>query len=202
MFEFELFLFIAIPLITFIVMLTAYFMYYSRIKDARKYHKEINEKALSILKEVKFDNSKTFYLNDHVSYALTYEFKQQIFADVTKNALCFIDYENGNITVVGFDEILNYEIYENGSTTTSGVGFGGICAALFSTETTGLCKELKLIIRLKRYDVPQITYTIIENTYLNIGANKTSTLYRQCISSLQEIVSFLQVIIDNNSKKH
>ena len=61
-----------------------------------------------------------------------------------------------------------------------------------------MCKELKLIIRLKRYDISQVCYEIISNTVLNTGINKSTQPYKQCISTLQEVVSLLEVIKHEN----
>ena len=67
-----------------------------------------------------------------------------------------IDYIKGSLIIVGFNEILDFEIYENGSHLTNGCVVGGLWAGLFGSETSGLCKELKLIIRINRYDISQV----------------------------------------------
>ena len=72
--------------------------------------------------------------------------------------------------------------------------FGGI----FATETNGMCKDLKLIIRLNSYENAQIVYNIISNTTFNAGLNKSTSQYKSCISSLQEVVSFLEVVKNEN----
>ncbi len=64
-----------------------------------------------------------------------------------------------------------------------------------------MCKELKLIIRLNKYDTSQICYEIIFNTSFNMGINKSSSTYKQCINTLQEVVSFLEVVKNENMKK-
>lgn len=64
-----------------------------------------------------------------------------------------------------------------------------------------MCKDLKLIIRLNNYDNPQLVYNIISNTTFNIGINKSSHIYKQCIETLQEVVSFLEVVKNDNIKK-
>ena len=61
-----------------------------------------------------------------------------------------------------------------------------------ASEESGLCKELKLIIRINRYDISQVCYEIIFDSMFNIGINKSTTIYQQCISTLHEVVSFLE----------
>lgn len=101
--------------------------------------------------------------------------------------------------IVDFNEILDYEIYENGSTVTFGGGGRlGIGSGLFGAETTGVCKDLILIIRLKHYEKSQVVYDIISNTPLNSGIDKTNRIYKACIASLQEAASFFEVVKQEN----
>lgn len=101
--------------------------------------------------------------------------------------------------IVDFNEILDYEIYENGSTVTfGGGGRFGIGSGLFGAETTGVCKDLRLIIRLKHYEKSQVVYDIISNTPLNSGIDKTNRIYKACIASLQEAASFFEVVKQEN----
>ena len=109
-----------------------------------------------------------------------------------------MDYKSGNLLVLTFDEILNYELYEDGSHQTVGGNIGGLFSGFFGAETTGTCKELKLIVRLKKYDTPQVCYEIISDTIFNIGIDKSSKPYKQCVSTLQEVVSFLEFIKHEN----
>ena len=61
-----------------------------------------------------------------------------------------------------------------------------------------MCKDLKIIIRLNSYENAQIVYNIISNTTFNTGLNKSTSQYKSCISSLQEVVSFLEVVRNEN----
>lgn len=90
----------------------------------------------------------------------------------------------------------DYEVYENGSQQT----YGGAFYGLFGAETSGSCKELKLIVRINRYDISQICYEIIFDTTFNIGINKSSEIYKQCIGTLHEVVSFLEVVKNENKQ--
>lgn len=173
--------------------------YWSWISNTRKNQENINLKASESLKKTSFKISKRFYINDCATYNQQNKLKKIVAVDNDNKQLCLIDYEKGSLFVVGFNEILNYEIYENGSNLTSGANIGGFWSGIFGAETNGMCKELKLIIRLKRYDVSQVSYDIISNTFFNFGINKSTLPYKQCISTLQEVVSFLEVVKNENN---
>lgn len=171
----------------------------STISKTRKYQEEINLKAKSSIENSSFKTTNIFYLNDYATYNRDNSCKTIIAADNENKRLCLIDYEKGSLLVVKFNEFLNYEIYENGSNQMVGGNIGGFWSEIFGAENNGMCKELKLIIRLKSYDTSQVCYEIICNTSLNIGINKSSQTYKQCISTLQEVVSFLEVIKNENN---
>lgn len=173
--------------------------YLAWISNTRKNQENINLKAGESLKNTNFKISKRFYINDCATYNQQKKRKKIVAIDNDNKQICLIDYEKGSLLIVGFNEILNYEIYENGSNLTSGVNFGGVWSGIFGAETNGMCKELKLIIRLKRYDISQVQYDIISNTFFNIGINKSTLPYKQCISTLQEFVSFLEVVKNENN---
>ena len=107
-------------------------------------------------------------------------------------------YKKEKIIIVGFNEVLNYEVYENGSNSTFGGNAGGLFGGIFAAETNGMCKDLKLIIRLNSFENAQIVYNIISNTTFNAGLNKSTSQYKSCISSMQEVVSFLEVVKKQN----
>ena len=174
----------------------------SGVSNARKNQENINSKANDSLKNSNFKLTKKFYLNDYATYNQSNNCKKFIAVDNDNKQICLIDYEKGSMLIVEFNEILNYEVYENGSNQTVGGNIGGFWSGIFGAETNGMCKDLKLIIRLKRYDTSQVSYEIISNTSFNMGINKSTQPYKQCISTLQEVVSFLEVIKnENNTKK-
>lgn len=160
---------------------------------------EINNQVLKLLREKKFNISKTFYIDSYGTYNKSNDYKKLVLLDNQNKEVCFVNYEYGTLVKVNFNEILNYEIYENGSSVTTGGNIGGFLSGIFAAETSGVVKELKLIIRLKRYDMSQVTYDLISNTTFNIGINKSNEIYKNCISSLQEVVSFLEVVKNENS---
>jgi hypothetical protein len=159
---------------------------------------EINKKAKEVLSQSKFCATKVFLLNDRITYNQNDSYKKFIAIDLENKKAAFVDYESGNTIIVNFQDILNYELYENGDTVTSGGNIYGLGVGVFNAETTGNCKELRLIIRLTDYAAPQVTYDIISHTLFNAGVNKSSTVYTSCLKSIQEVISFLEVIKHEN----
>ena len=172
----------------------------SAISNSRKNQEEINSKAKNSIESSNFKTTKIFYLNDYATYNQSNNCKKFIAVDNDNKQICLIDYEKGSMLIVEFNEILNYEVYENGSNATTGGSISGFWSGIFGAETNGMCKDLKLIIRLKRYDTSQVSYEIISNTSFNMGINKSTQPYKQCISTLQEVVSFLEVIKNENNE--
>lgn len=195
-------IFISVFFVVFFLGLSFYLaIHQSKTSSIIKAQEEINNKANKFLQENNFNQSKAFCLNDNVTYNKDDSYKKYISIDNENRKICLIDYSQDKLLIVGFEEILNYEIYENGSQQTFGGNAYGFWSGLFGAETNGMCKELKLIIRLKRYDVSQVCYEIISDTCFNAGINKSSAIYKECISTLQEVVSFLEVIKNENAKK-
>lgn len=174
---------------------------HSNLSNIRKRQEEINSKANQSIQNTEFKQTKIFFLNDYATYNQGNSCKKYISIDNENRKICLVDYSKGSLLIVGFDEILNYEIYENGSQQTVGGNVNGFWSGLFGAETNGMCKELKLIIRLNRYDISQVCYEIIFNTSFDLGINKSSFIYKQCINTLQEAVSFLEVVKNENTKK-
>lgn len=168
----------------------------------REEQASMNKKINSFLKRFDFKTTKTYYLTDNATYGQSEACKKFIAVDNDKKQLCLVDYAKASMNIVKFDEILNYEIYENGATATSGGAIGGFWLAGFAANTSQKTKELRLIIRLKKYDVPQVAYNIVSDTFLNYGLDKSTPEFKQCLSDLQEVVSFLEVIKSENAKSN
>lgn len=193
-----MFIFITLMVIFLIVVIVLITNINKSTSNICKEQKDTNVKANITLKNMKFNATKIFYLNDCNTYDQLEDCKKFIAVDVDNKQICLINYEKGNMLIVGFDEILNYEIFENGSKLTTGGNIYGYGGGLFEAETNDMCKDLKLIIRLKRYNTSQVSYNIIFDTIFNTGLNKSTYAYKQCISTLQEVVSFLEVIKNEN----
>lgn len=191
-----LFIFIIVFIGVLIIILIAN---QSVLSNARKNQQNINSKVNTFLNNSNFNITKKFYLNDFATYNQSNICKKFIAIDNDKKQICLINYEKGSIFLVNFSEILNYELYENGSNVTTGGSIGGFWSGIFGAETNGMCKDLKLIIRLKRYDTSQVSYDIISNTTFNIGIDKSSVTYKRCVTTLQEVISFLEVLKNENN---
>ncbi len=166
-----------------------------------KDQEELNQKVKEVLKSKNFNTTKCFCLTDCTTCNKEDDYKKLIAVDADAKKICLIDYKTENVFIVDFDEILNYEIYENGSNATLGGNVGGFFGGIFGAETNGMCKELKLIIRLNKYDISHIDYEIVFDTLFNLGENKSNERYKQCVASLQEVVSFLEVVKNENANK-
>lgn len=171
----------------------------STIKTNCERNSQLNNKVNKYLKENDIPITKTISIADYWSWNKETMSQKQIVVSSSEKKIALADYENNSLSIVNFNEILDYEIYENGSTVTfGGGGKYGMVSGLFGAETSGNCKDLRLIIRLKRYDKSQIVYDIISNVPLNVGVNKTSDIYRKCMLTLQEAASFFEVVKQEN----
>lgn len=171
----------------------------NKIKANCEQNLQLNNKVNHYLEENNIPITKTISIADYWSWNKETTSQKQIVISASEKKVALADYENNSLTIVNFNEILDYEIYENGSTVTfGGGGKYGIVTGLFGAETSGNCKDLRLIIRLKRYDKSQIVYDIISNVPLSVGVNKTSDIYRRCMLTLQEAASFFEVLKQEN----
>ena len=190
----------------FIFVLLFAFVIYSIVfhlneKNNRERQKEINDKVCEKLQNDGFQMTKVFYMSDNTTDKQINIYKKMIMLDEINKKICLINYDEGEMSIVGVDEILGYEIYENGGQMTTGAAISGWWAGIFSADTQGKCHDLKLIIRIKKLEKPQIVYNFIQKTFMNFGLIKTSDCYRQTIKTMQEVVSFLEVIKNENCQK-
>ena len=183
------------------VLLVFCIIHNSNISEVEKRQRDFNQKLHIHLRERNFRKTKIIYLNDYATSKKSFDSKKIICIDNADKKMALVDYERAKIFIVDFKDILNYEIYENGSNSIIGGSVGGFYGGVFSAESNGLCKELKLIIRLNSYETPQIVYNIISNTTFNAGINKSTSQYKSCVATLQEVGSFLEVV-KNENKKH
>ena len=156
--------------------------------------KKTNEKIFQNLYLHDFKVDKIFYINEFYC-SKDNKTKKQLLVDYGNKKIGLIDYNISNILIVDFSSILNYEIYENGSTVTNGTSVSGWVLGGFNATTEGVCNELKLIIRTNKIESPQVCYKI---EFLGNGENKNSSTYKDAVSSLQEITAFLGAVIKEN----
>ena len=181
--------------------------YKAKLKAKIELQKNINLKTEECLASNGFISTVKFYIDDNATFNQTSEYKKCIYVDTNNKKICLIDYQNEQSFILGFEEILNYEICENGNSVTTGIGGGvgtalgglGVGMALSKSETNKCYKQIDLIIRIKRYDVSQVIYNLISNTYLNSGVYQCDDVYKKCENSLQKVISFLEVVISENN---
>lgn len=187
------------PILTVIFLCVIPAISYSK---RRKFQNELNKKVLEqVEKDISFKISRVFRLNDNATDTSSDESKKMVLVDNDNKKIIFIDYDKCSYYKFDFCDIINYELYENGNTLINGAGAGMFGVGMFASAATQNCKELRLIIRLKKYNVSQIKYDIVSETALNTGVGKSTRCYQRCVSSLQEFISFIEVIKSENEKK-
>ena len=189
---------VAVMFIVFAVVVTlTCVVFFMNRKNKLSLQEKINAEAHNKLRYANFNIDKIFYLNDYASCNKDNSVKKFFAVDNNAKKVAFVNYESGSVVISDFSEFLNYEIYENNTLETTGASFGGYWG-IFGAETTGSCKNLRLIIRLKDLGSPQICYDIIDTS---LGIVKSSAVYKNCITTLQNAVSFLEVLKNQNEKE-
>lgn len=160
----------------------------------------VNETCLSFLEQNNFKITKILELEDSNTIGRPSICKKSIYIDDEARYICLVDYINADMFIISFNDILNYETYDNNSQSMIGSGYtwgkkGKLTT--YESKTIEKCKDLRLIIRTKNSENYQVTYDLVK-TIFNIGINKAGSTYRECISSLQNVISFLEVIISQS----
>ena len=172
------------------------------LKKRAEGQRAVNAKVMPELRANGFEPTRIFYFCDRATFKKTDDCKQMLAVNSERRQLALIDYESGSWRVVDFADLLNYEVYENGTMVAEGAGIGGFGLGVFGMQTNHICKELRLIIRVKSADRPQTVYPIISSKgILNFGVGKNSQIYRACFPTVQEAVSLLQVILNENKEE-
>ncbi|MDE6000956.1 MAG: hypothetical protein K2G96_01325 [Clostridia bacterium] len=172
-------------------------------KKSVKRQIEVNGRMQALMAQKGLLPTRIFYFCNKYTYSKPDGCKQMLAVDSERNLLWLVDYESESYSVESFSAVLNYEVYENGSMVASGIGVGGLLAGGFAAQVSHKCNELRLIIRLKSADKPQVVYNIIGSKgFMNFGIHKNSKVYRNCFPAVQEAVSLLQVIIDKNKSEN
>lgn len=171
------------------------------LKKRAEKQKAVNDAIAG--KMATFTPTRKFFFCDRATFKKPDEYRQMIAVDSVNNKLALVDYESGRVKIVDYSQILNYEVYENGAVVADGIGVGGLGLGAFAMQTNHLIKELRLIIRLKTVDDPHIAYQIVASKGIfNMGIGKNSQIYRLCYPTVQEVVSLLQVIINQNKEEN
>lgn len=193
---------IAVPLaflITFGIVFLLYKKHMKALDVELEKRVEFNGQIDAELSEKEFLVSKTLYLLDNQTVKKSDNHKKRIYIDSEKNNIAFVDYDANKLHIVQMRDLLSYEIYENGSTVTDGVGGYGYYVGGFTTEKVEKCKDLRIIFKLNSLDNSMVAYDIVSNDIFT-GISKTSTTYSACIKSLQQVTAFFDIIIENNKK--
>ncbi len=169
---------------------------------------EINTNADAQMKSAGFNVAKKYYFRE---YKKDDKYVKFMAVDYKNKKICFVDYTKESIIITDFESLLNYEVYQNGCEVASGSSIGGgvllgknkrfgVGTAFTTTTSRQMCSELRLIIRLNSYENSQVVYNLITDQALN-GISTTSDKYSILMTSLQEVVSFIEVIMDEKNKK-
>lgn len=106
-----------------------------------------------------------------------------------------------------FSQLINYEVYENGSSKVKGTagkaliggaffGLGGlILGSSMSKQINENCNQLKLIIRVNDSENPQMEITYLKN----VNLDKSGKIYRNIKTNLQEVCSILEYILNKKT---
>jgi hypothetical protein len=106
-----------------------------------------------------------------------------------------------------FSDLINYEVYENGKSQVQGragsaliggvfFGLGGlIVGSSMSRNINEKCNQLKLILRVKDFNCPEIVITYVNN----VDVDKNSSIYKNMKSNLQSVCSMLEYMLNENT---
>lgn len=194
-------MFIIYFLVAWIIMLLLFFVPFIVHKIVyRNKQAKINRECINYLGEINFNIDNTICLCDSNTANSLDVYKKSIYIDNEKKKICLVNYEVGSWDILSFSDIVNYEIYDNNKQSTSGAAYKwGKKGKLTTFDSVSIerCKDLRLLIRVKNCSTFQYSYEL-SRTFLNLGMNKAKKLYNLCISSMQEAVSFLEVITTEN----
>ena len=137
-----------------------------------------------------YELTNTIFIKDYILA------NKIILIDSKNKKIGLIDYSTKNIIIINFDELINYEIYENdNSMKTSGSISHSWFKPKYNSQTDNICNSLKFIIRLKKIDTPQICYDIVYPTeFSSCSLSKSSPRYKECIESMQKAASTFECI--------
>lgn len=197
-----MFLYYVIPIVVIAIVFGAIALHlFITAQKTRKRQFEVNKSVMTSLKQVGFTITSTFYFSDRATFNKGNEYKKMLAVDNEHKRFALVNYSTGKVVISPYDKFLNYEIYEDSHIVISGGAVGGFGLGFFGASTSGHCKDLRLIMRLKSANTPHVAYDVLPRTFMNIGINKDSKVYRDCLASLQEMVSFFEVIKNQNESQ-
>lgn len=149
----------------------------SKIKFFKK-RKKVNKLLEQKVAAENFKATKTLYVSDWRTTNSPNEQKQQILVDSKNKKLLLTDYVKQKFYVLNFSDVIGCEIFETSSISGK------------RKNMDNWCNSLKLIIKIKDMDLPQVAYEIVSKRKVD----KESHLYEALRNSTQEIKSFFDVI--------
>ena len=196
-----MYLYYVIPIIVIALVFVAIALsLYVGHSKTRKRQFDINQKAKIHLRKIGFKSTSEFYFSDQATIRKDNNYKKMLLVDGVNKKFALVNYKSGTLVIADFKEFLNYEIYENSIMIISGGAMGGLGLGFFGAQASRQCKDLRLIMRISKPNAPHVAYDVVPRTFFNIGLSKNSNVYRDCMSSLQEMVSFFEVIKNENEK--
>ncbi len=127
------------------------------------------------------------------------DYFQIIGFDNAKKKILIVDYVGRTYQIVNFSDIINYEILENTSTSSTTIGSaygqGGIYSGISSSTTSTGVTQLKLLIRINNFNCPQVVYEFINP---KIAINNKDKSYQKLQAEIQNAISLLEIIKKQN----
>lgn len=128
--------------------------------------------------------------------------------DANKKLLGTYSYYENTSKIIKFNEVLDFEIFENGNSVVSsrtgsavvgGLLFGGLGAVAGASGSRTIsenCSNLKLKIYTNN-----IQYSVIMLDFLEKGISKSSALYEQLTEVINEMISLLKIAREHNRQE-
>ena len=104
-------------LVIIAIILIVKFTHTSNTKNAQD---SINNQVENKIKASKYNFSKRIYINDFATWNQPNIYKKFIGIDYENKKLALIDYATAQLYIADFQEVVDYEIYENSSAITAG----------------------------------------------------------------------------------
>ena len=186
-----------VVLVVVIIIIATPILGISSYKDKKKkdnalenYIDFINRNGLNISKKIAFKNIVRLDIDTNKKLLGTYSY-----------------YENTS-KIIKFNEVLDFEIFENGNSVISsrtgsavvgGLLFGGLGAVAGASGSRTIsenCSNLKLKIYTNN-----IQYSVIMLDFLEKGISKSSALYEQLTEVINEMISLLKIAREHNRQE-
>ena len=166
------------------------------LRRIAKLQEEINRKVCPIVEQKiargEFFTDRVLILKDNATYKAGEEYRQKIYADTQRKIFGLPDYKTGQVYFIPFEDFSGYEVYTDGGTQINGGGYVYKGSGWSGVISRDLCRTLRLIIKINRFELPQISYDCVSG--IKRGINKSSRAYREIMAALQEATAFLEVI--------